>query len=133
MKFTKDQLIKEEKGFWENMDKPTFYDEHMAKDALAVINGEVMTHDDAVAMTKNMPMKFKDIRFTNEKFVQFADGLAAVVYEATAESVNGSYSATITSVYADRGGKPILVLTTHAMNAEQTATWQKQMTPAGAR
>jgi hypothetical protein len=133
MTLTQQQLIKEEKGFWQGLNDPKFYGEHMATDALAVINGQVMTQQDAVNMTKERPMTFADVQFKNERFLQLDEHVAAVVYEATAKSDGGTYASTITSVYAERGGKPVLVLTTHAMTPEQAGAWHKQLATAGTR
>ncbi len=64
-----DELMEREKQFWNALDDPDFYRENMAKDALAVINGEVKTRDDAVAMTHELPVKWDNIRFQNLRFV----------------------------------------------------------------
>jgi ketosteroid isomerase-like protein len=86
----------------------------MADDALAVINGEVKTRDDAIAMTQQMPVKWENIRFEHPRFVQISDDTAAVTYEGTADQKAGDhYAAAITSVYTQRDGKLQLVLTTH--------------------
>ena len=91
----------------------------MAKDALAVINGEVKTLDDAVAMTHEMPVKRDNIRFQNPRFVQISHDTAAVTYGGTAEQKTGErYAARITSVYTRRDGKYLLVLTTHTPTAD---------------
>jgi ketosteroid isomerase-like protein len=111
---TRNELMEREKQFWNALDNPDFYRESMAKDALAVINGEVKTRDDAVAMTQEMPVKWDNIRFENERFVQISDDTAAVTYEGTADQKTGEhYAAAITSVYTRRDGKYVLVLTTH--------------------
>ena len=114
-----DQLMDREKQFWNALDNPDFYRENMAKDALAVINGEVKTRDDAVAMTQEMPVKWINIRFENPRFVQISDDTAAVTYEGTADQRTGEhYAAAITSVYTRRNGKYVLVLTTHTPTAD---------------
>lgn len=119
MQKTQNELMEMEKGFWNALDNPTFYNDNMAKDALAVIGGEVKTHDDAVAMTREMPMKWDSIRFQNPRFVQITDDTAAVTYEASADQNTGEhYAATITSVYAKRDGKWLLALTTHTPTAD---------------
>src|SRR5258708_18915791 len=135
MQKTQDELMQREKGFWENLDSPDFFRENMAKDALAVINGDVKTHDAAVAMTRETPMKFDKIRFQNQRFVQLSDDTAAVVYEAAAERGDQHYAATITSVYTKRNGRWVLVLTTHAQPADTGAKQNgkpKQKEPATA-
>ncbi|TMB95963.1 MAG: hypothetical protein E6J42_09860 [Chloroflexi bacterium] len=71
--------------FWNALDNPDFYRENMAKDALAVINGEVKTLDDAVAMTHEMPVKRDNIRFQNPRFVQISHD----TYGGTAEQKDG--------------------------------------------
>lgn len=132
MQKTQDELMRKEKGFWEALDNPDFYTKNMAQDALAVINGEVKTHDDAVAMTREMPMKWDNISFKNERFVQLSDDTAAVVYEASANQKGGqNYAATITSVYTKRDGQFALVLTTHAQPTD-TGTKTKQKEPDAA-
>jgi ketosteroid isomerase-like protein len=109
-----DEFMEREAQFWNALDDPDFYRENMAKDALAVINGEVKTRDDAVAMTDQMPVKWENIRFRSPRFVQISDDTAAVTYEGTADKTTGEhYAATITSVYTRRDGKYLLVLTTH--------------------
>ena len=109
-----DELMEREAQFWNALDDPDFYRDNMAKDALAVINGEVKTRDDAIAMTHEMPVKWENIRFRNLRFVQISDDTAAVTYEGTADQKTGEhYAATITSVYTRRDGKYLLVLTTH--------------------
>lgn len=119
MQKTQDELMEMEKGFWNALDNPTFYHDNMAKDALAVIGGEVKTRDDAVAMTRETPMKWDSIRFQNPRFVQITDDTAAVTYEASADQNTGErYAATITSVYAKRDGKWLLALTTHTPKAD---------------
>ncbi len=135
MQKTQDELMQKEKGFWENLDSPNFYRENMAQDALAIINGEVKTRDDAVAMTREMPMKWDNIRFQNPRFVQISDDTAAVTYEATANQKDLHYAATITSVYTKRNGQFVLVLTTHAQATDtaQTNGKQKQKATANSR
>ena len=119
MPILKDELMEREKQFWNALDNPDFYQENMAKDALAVINGEVKTRDDAVAMTHEMPVKWDNIRFQNPRFVQISDDTAAVTYKGTADQKTGErYAATITSVYTRRDGKYLLVLTTHTPATE---------------
>ena len=119
MPMLKDELMEREKQFWNALDNPDFYQENMAKDALAVINGEVKTRDDAVAMTHEMPVKWDNIRFQNPRFVQISDDTAAVTYKGTADQKTGErYAATITSVYTRRDGKYLLVLTTHTPATE---------------
>jgi ketosteroid isomerase-like protein len=114
--------MEREKDFWTALDDPDFYRENMAKDALAVINGDVTTRDDAVAMTQQMPVKWDNIRFRGPRFVQISNDTAAVTYEATADQKTGEhYAATITSVYARRDGKYLLVLTTHTPAAGAAA------------
>ncbi len=114
MPTVQDELMEREKQFWNALDNPDFYQENMARDALAVINGEVKTRDDAVAMTHEMPVKWDNIRFQNPRFVQISDDTAAVTYEGTADQKTGErYAATITSVYTRRDGKYVLLLTTH--------------------
>ena len=128
-----DRIYVPGKGFWENLDSPSFYSENMAKDGLAVINGDVKTQADSVAMTRETPMKFDKIRFQNQRFVQLSDDTAAVVYEAAAERGDHHYAATITSVYTKRNGQFVLVLTTHARPADTGAKQngkQKQKEPA---
>jgi ketosteroid isomerase-like protein len=116
-----DELIEREKQFWNALDDPDFYRENMTKDALAVVNGEVKTREDAVAMTQEMPVKWDHIRFQNPRFVQISDDTAAVTYQGTADKKTGErYAATITSVYTRRDGKYLLVLTTHTPAAEAT-------------
>jgi ketosteroid isomerase-like protein len=114
-----DELMELEKQFWNALNDPDFYRENMAKEALAVINGEVKTRDDAVAMTQKMPVKWDNIRFQNPRFVQISDDTAAVTYKGTADQKTGEhYAATITSVYTLRDGKHVLVLTTHTPTAD---------------
>jgi ketosteroid isomerase-like protein len=119
---TQDVLMEREEQFWNALDNPDFYRENMAKDALAVINGEVKTRDDAIAMTREMPVKWENIRFQKPRFVQISEDTAAVTYEGTADQKTGErYSATITSVYTRRDGKYQLVLTTHTPTAHAGA------------
>jgi hypothetical protein len=134
MQKTQDELMQLEKGFWENMDSPDFYSENFARDGLAVINGDLKTQPDAVAMTREMPMKFENIRYQSPRFVQISDDVAAVTYEASAQNGDQKYAATITSVYANRGGKWLLVLTTHSQPADTGAQngKRKQKEPATA-
>lgn len=113
MSTLQNELMEREKQFWNALDNPDFYRENMANDALAVIDGLVKTHDDAVAMTQDMPVKFDSVRFQNPRFVQISDDTAAVTYEGTADRKGQHYAARITSVYSRRNGKYLLVLTTH--------------------
>ena len=95
MPILKDELMEREKQFWNALDNADFYQENMAKGALAVINGEVKTRDDAVAMTHEMPVKWDNIRFQNPRFVQISDDTAAVTYKGTADQKTGErYAAT---------------------------------------
>jgi ketosteroid isomerase-like protein len=106
--------MEREKQFWNALDSPDFYRENMADDALAVINGEVKTRDDAVAMTQEMPVNWDNVRFEHPRFVQISDDTAAVTYEGSADQRTGEhYAAAITSVYTRRDGRYQLVLTTH--------------------
>jgi ketosteroid isomerase-like protein len=115
MRTMQDELMQREKEFWNALDDPDFYRENMARDALAVINGEVKTRDDAVAMTQEMPVKWDNIRFEHPRFLQISDDTAAVTYKGTADQKTGErYAAAITSVYTRRNGKLQLVLTTHS-------------------
>ena len=119
MRTIQDELMEREKQFWNALDDPDFYRENLPKDALAVINGEVKTRDDAVAMTHEMPVKWDNIRFQNPRFVQISDDTAAVTYQGAADQKTGEhYAATITSVYTRRDGKYVLVLTTHTPTAD---------------
>jgi len=114
MPTVQDELMEREKQFWNALDNADFYRENMATDALAVINGEVKTRDDAVAMTQEMPVKWDNIRFQSPRFVQISEDTAAVTYQGAADQKTGErYAATITSVYTQRDGKYLLVLTTH--------------------
>jgi ketosteroid isomerase-like protein len=98
-----DELMEREAQFWNALDNPDFYRENMAPEALAVINGEVKTRDDAVAMTQKMPVKWDNIRFQGPRFVQISDDTAAVTYHGTADhqKTGEHYAATITSVTPD--------------------------------
>jgi ketosteroid isomerase-like protein len=119
MQATQNELLEREKQFWNALDNPDFYRENMAEDALAIINGEVKTRDDAVAMTREMPVRWDNVRFDNQRFVQISDDSAAVTYDGTAEQKTGErYAARITSVYTRRDGEYLLVLTTHTPTAE---------------
>jgi ketosteroid isomerase-like protein len=114
-----DELMERERQFWNALDNPDFYRKNMAQDALAVINGEVKTRDDVVAMTREMPVKWDNIRFQNPRFVQISEDTAAVTYDGRADQKTGErYTATITSVYTRRDGKYVLVLTTHTPTAD---------------
>jgi hypothetical protein len=125
--------MEREKQFWNQMDNPDFYRDNMAKDALAVINGEVKTRDDAVAMTREMPVRWDNIRFEHPRFVQISDDTAAVTYEGTAERKIGErYAAAITSVYTRRDGRYVLVLTTHMPTAEVAKGNGKRKQPEAA-
>jgi ketosteroid isomerase-like protein len=133
MPILKDELMELEKEFWNALDDPDFYRENMAKDALAIINGEVKTRDDALAMTHEMPVKWDNIRFQDPRFLQISDDTAAVTYHGAADRMKTGehYAATITSVYTRRNGKYLLVLTTHTPAAE-AATGNGQRTQKNA-
>jgi ketosteroid isomerase-like protein len=126
--------MQREKEFWNALDDPGFYRENMAKDAIAVINGEVKTRDDAIAMTEEMPVKWDNIRFDSPRFVQLSDDTAAVTYKGTADRKTGEqYAAVITSVYARRDGKYKLVLTTHTPAVAPAGNGKRTQEEAAAR
>jgi hypothetical protein len=131
---TQKELMEIEKLFWTASDDPDVYRQNMAADALALINGEVKTRDDAIAMAGQTRMKWDNIRLENPRFVQISDDTAAVTYEGSADPSKGErFAAAVSSVYTRRDGRHVLVLTTHTPKAGAGTEPQREAVAAHTR
>lgn len=101
-----------ERQGWEALSGPdgaAFYEDAMADDGLMVFPGMVMNKAEALAAIRAAP-PWRRFELTDLRTV-VAGGTGMVVYTANAERDPGTtYIATMTSVYARRGGRWLLLL-----------------------
>jgi hypothetical protein len=106
-----DELRRLEEGFWHATTDPGYYRRHMRDDGLAVFAGSVMTKDEAEASTtSDASSGWQDVRITDARVLEVADGVAALIYDGTATRAGQRYRATCTSVYTRDAGEWRMVL-----------------------
>ena len=101
-----------ERDGWSALSGPdgaAFYENAMADDGLMVFPGTVMTKADAIAAIRAAP-PWRRFDLSDVSVVVSGD-VGLIAYSANAERDPGStYSATMTSVYVQRGGRWLLLL-----------------------
>jgi len=115
MKAAKEEVLKLERGFWEQGNDAEFYKANLTEDGLNVI--EPMGFVDkasAVKMTaKAKP--WKKVKMEDVHVQELTDDCMAVSYhgQGEQEGMDGPYRATVSSVYVRRDGGWKLALTSH--------------------
>jgi hypothetical protein len=106
-----DELMTLERGFWDAINDPDYYREHMADEGLAVFSIGVMGKDAAIASTSGQDMAtWTDVALSNVRVLEVGDDAAALVYKGSAKRDGQPYSANASSVYVRRNGLWQLIL-----------------------
>jgi hypothetical protein len=104
-------LLDLEGRFWEAAGDVDFYREHFADDGVMAFHVGVMSKSDVLDAMDGAD-EWESYTIDDPRFVQISDTVASVTY-TTAAYAPGSdepYEAAITSVYAHRDGRWLLVL-----------------------
>lgn len=98
------ELMALEEQFWKG--DASFYDEHLAPDALMVFAGPggVMSRDQIVESIRDSA-RWRDVRLSDVSTLQPAPGVTLVTYHASAarDGADARYTARATSVYVRNG------------------------------
>lgn len=98
------ELLALEERFWKG--DASFYDEHLAPDALMVFAGPggVMSRDQIVESIRDSA-RWRDVRLSEVSTLQLAPGAVLVTYHASAarDGADTRYTARATSVYISNG------------------------------
>ncbi|MBA2253836.1 MAG: nuclear transport factor 2 family protein [Chloroflexi bacterium] len=109
-----DEILALEKGFWTEADDPGFFEEHLADDAITVIEpmGFIQKHQ-AMAMPAEKP--WQDVEMTDVTVRQLTPDCVIVAYHGQGrhEGDEAPYRGSIASTYVRRDGRWQLVLTAH--------------------
>jgi len=115
MASVKEQILEIEKGFWEQANDPEFYSEHIADNALTVMDSMgVIEKQQAVEMSaKAKP--FQNVEMKDMVLKQIGPDCVALTYHGQGKPEGSSepYLGSITSVYLRQDGHWKLAVTTH--------------------
>jgi len=113
--FTLDELVALERRGWDSLCQSRggdFYGALMTADAVMVlVNGMTLDRETIRASLDDAP-PWESYEITEPRLLPIADGASALVYRARAERTGDDkpFEALMSSVYADVGGQPRLVL-----------------------
>ena len=123
MSATTDEVLDLEKGFWTNAHDPSYFERHLASEALTVI--EPMGFVDkpqAVRMTADAP--WTNVRFTDVEVREIGPDCVILAYHGTGRHGGDQkpYRGSIVSTYIRRDGRWQLALSAHQPWTSDTTT-----------